>query len=223
VNRIDYRAVGATVGVLDYGVASGPSRLETHGLFELMQRMGVAPQQISSIAQQTVNRAAARTKTRVARAVRDEVNLKYREALDKVTATKAYFAGGVTQAKVFAQKRGLMLTRYARNEDRAADPQASRPRPKVGVGRSRGVKQMDYSFYVRLKNGALAIASRPKGEKRKFEVLHGPSPSQIFDSYRPRIAAEIRGWVNTEMIRRIRYVTDGRGEKFSRFGLIEQE
>lgn len=223
MNRVDYRHAGAAIDVLDYGVAAGSSRMETVGLAELVQRTGVAPEAISRLAQQTVNRAATRTRTRVARAVRDEVNLKYREALDKVTATKAYFAGGVTQAKVFAQKRGLMLTRYARNESRASDPQASRPRPTVGVGRSRGVKRMEHSFYVRLKNGALAIASRPKGERRKFEVLHGPSPSQIFDTYRPRIAAETRAWVQAELVRRIRYATGARGEKFSRFGLIEME
>jgi hypothetical protein len=220
----DYRPVAGLVDVRGFGVLTAPggSRIETQGLTELIERMGVAPKRISAIVQQTVNRAAMRTRTRVARAVRDEVRLKYGEALEKVTATKAYIAGGVTQAKVFAQKRGLMLVRYATNESAADSPLRARPRPTVAVGRDRSRKEMSYSFYVRLKNGRRAIATRRRGE-RKFDVLHGPSPSQIFDTYRPRIASEIGQWTSGELMRRIRYETGGKGQTLLPRGVLEAE
>ena len=223
----DYRALGDLVDVRGFGVLTAPGYrpVETVGLTELIERMGIAPKEISAITQQTVNRAAVRGRTRVARAVRDEVRIKYGEALDKVTATKAFFATGVTQARIFAEKRGLMLSRYDYRKlvltNREGD--SKQQGVTVHVGRDKGRKALPFAFVVKLRNGAIALASRPKGERRKFEVLHGPSASQIFDTKRPEIAGELQVWTRNEISRRVRYLTGGKGQTLVPRGAIEAE
>lgn len=172
--------------------------------------LGLAEERLREIAQQTVNRAATRTKTRIARAVRTEVRLPYSYALGKVYIRRAFLKRGANEAKVSAERKGLLLTRYnARPEKKGVS---------VQVGADSARKTMLGAFFIKLKNGAQGIAIRKKGDKRRYNVLHGPSPSQIFDFFRPQIMAEINEWTIAELNRRVLVELSDKGSVGSKIG-----
>ncbi len=177
------------------------------GLDQAIEDFEIRESRMRGIAQQTVNRGAAWLRTRIARAVRDEVRQSYGYALEKVFVRKAYFRGGLPEAKVWASKRGLLLSRFPYRKQTLRN-RAGRVKPQgvaIDVGRNKSRKYMPGVFEVRLRgSGTIGLAMREQKGSRRFKVLHGPSASQIFDTLRPELSTEGAAWVEGELIRRIK-------------------
>jgi hypothetical protein len=118
-------------------------------------------------------------------------------------------------SKVLSGRAGALLSSFAyRAPSRRAIAEGGRRRKsrrrsgngiKVRVKRRGGYKLLPRSFEVRLKNGVIGIALRPKGESRRFDVLKGPSVSQVYSTLRPAMLPEINAIKKRVLLREIRF------------------
>lgn len=184
----------------------GTSVVSIEGAEEAAQRYNVGVRRVEQIAQQSLNRMADSAGTAAARTVAAEVQQKYGYARRLIFVKKAFFDKGRLTAEITANRRGLLLSRYPYRQNKEAGRRAG---IRIQVGRESAQKLMPGAFVIRLPGSgtdALAVP-RDKGDRshgRALVVLHGPSASQIFDTFRPRIAADTGQKLSAEIGRRLR-------------------
>lgn len=172
------------------------------GLAQFAEQLRVAPEKVDAIAQQTINTALERGRTQVARRYRDQIKQPYADALARINVSKVSFSKGYSEGTISAARKGRRLSAF--------DHQGlGRAGVQVEVGRYNGPKTIEPAFLFTSRQGVPLIGFRRPGS-RKYNALYGPSPSQVFDTDRPKIAADLELWMSVEMNRRILSVAGGK-------------
>lgn len=165
---------------------------------KIARELGATERQLKRAAKRAVRKTTRAARTRISKSIRDEVTLKkqYVDArlkLDLVNTDDAFPLGTVT-----AKRRGLLINRYAHRQiTRRGKPAGFR----VRISKGQKAAVFRHAFEIRLRRGTedgagttgLAVRTRHgKGSGRyPIEVLHGPSPSQIFETVKPHLSPEI--------------------------------
>ncbi|MDR9499968.1 MAG: phage tail protein, partial [Hydrogenovibrio sp.] len=125
----------------------------------------------------TLKDAQKKGKVEASKQVRTQLNLKKAYVDGKIKTGKISYTN--LTARIYASKRGLLLSRFKHRK-------LKRGGVNVKVKKGGATKRMPGAFLIRgLKNsGATGIAIRKKG---KLDVLHGPSVSQVMDTFLPDI------------------------------------
>lgn len=169
------------------------------GLEQAAESLGINMKRLGLIAQQTVNRGAARVRTRLDRTVRSEVRLSQSYVLPRIHVTQASLEHGKAEADVQSPKNPFLLQRYGARQETDGGKKAG---VSVHVATDGPRKTIEKAFMVRLPNGVDAVAVRRTGT-RQLKVLYGPDVDQMFYIRLPAIAAETSAWLAGEMNRRI--------------------
>lgn len=185
---------------------------------------------VKRAAYRAINKAVAKGKTLVSRRIRDELNLKAGYVGSKITtieATSTRLHGDIT-----ASKRGILMSRFAANRlsrrakyparsrgTRAlADAESSFPAISAGskpagvsvkIKRAGSRQQLRHAFPIRLSSGAIGVAVRTGRGRKAFKILYSPSPSQVFDTFRPELAAQIESDFKDKLQAQIAYELRG--------------
>lgn len=150
-----------------------------------------------------LNRTIEIARTAASRDIRQQLSLPKAYVDGKLKIKRATQTN--QESRIDAETRGLLLSRFPNRQlSRTRKGVKKRAGIAVRVKPSGAFKKLPGAFLVPLRSGrteggnGLGIAIRLKGNKRKFEVLHGPSVSQAFQSVRKDITPEVRlRWLAT--------------------------
>lgn len=167
------------------------------------------PKKTGVVARQVLNAGARRGRSQMVRITREQLNLPaayVREQTSVATASDRLVAS------VTARKRSVQLRRFDARQAYSGRTQSGQRRHAgvtVRVKRGGSRETLPGAFLVKLRRGneGLAIRDRRGGRyatgNRRFEVLYGPSVDQVTRTFRPRIVADLQGYVQAELQRRI--------------------
>lgn len=177
------------------------------GAAAVQRKLRQIPRQAATAAVRTLNRAAQSARTAASREIRRQVGLSKRYVDGKLALQKA--SQNRLEARVSAAKRGVLLTRFAYRV--RADGVAVRVKP------SGAFKLLPGAFTIALPNlvgddtkDPQAIVRRAAGSGRKFDVLYGPSVSQVYRTVRRDIEPGVRAQAREELRRQLRLAVQGR-------------
>jgi hypothetical protein len=167
-----------------------------------------------------INRTGKKVRTLASRKIREQVNLKaayVNGRLGFIGATRGKLEGSIT-----TEARGILLTRYStdsRIKSNGEKYQYFKPPPipargiRVKVKPSGSTKALSrQSFYMILKDSkALGIVQRTPD--RKYDVLYGPSTSQVFNDVRDQVLPEAGKIYTDELLDAMRFLLTKRFPK----------
>lgn len=155
-----------------------------------------------------LNSTMGKAATRANKEIRADVKLPAAYVLEKLRKQRATFSN--LSASISAEERGVLLTRYKYLE------LARKKGVRVWIKQSGPSATLPGAFIVRnlKKSGATGIAllpgsklpgpsriTRPGGAK--FDVLHGPSVSQVLTDVKDEIQDEMADIASTELLRQV--------------------
>lgn len=167
------------------------------GQRDLEKKLRKAKTAISKGTVRSINRTATKVRTQASKKIGQEVALKAGYIKDKLKITKA--SRNKEYAIVFATKRGVLLSRFAPKQLLKKAKQGGKKYAGISikVGRKKPRKKMRGAFLIKLKNSnTMGVAYRKKGAKgrKNYEVLHGPSVSQVWDNVKDNMKKDIQDW-----------------------------
>lgn len=165
-----------------------------------------------------INKTLTKGKTLVSRRIKDEINLKASYIKSKLSVKKATVTNLI--GVISAEKRGILLSRFsarrltkkAKSDKRflkgygaLADSRVTFKAIEAGKKqkaisyqvKTGGGRKTDKFFPIRLKygdeagQGAVGLAVRTGSRQDSYKILHGPSVSQVFNSLKPDLEAEL--------------------------------
>lgn len=156
-----------------------------------------------------LNTTARRARTEAARNIREQVALAATYVNQRLTVKPA--TNGKLEAEVSAPRRGMLLSRFKWKQlwTGRKGSKGRRPAGITGVikpGRSYTVRRF---FALPLRAGrvdggnGLGLAMRLGPGRDNYEVLHGPSLSQVYQSVRTDIEPGVRERFHAEVVRQL--------------------
>ena len=136
------------------------------------------------ILSRALNKTVSKGRTLSSKKIREQVSLKAAYVKSKLSIKKATWKN--LKASISAESRGLMLTNYATGVDKNGNF-------KVKIKKKGKAKIITNAFLTTVNAGSRkvdAIAVRDPATN-KFKVLYGPSVSQVFNTVRDDIDAEL--------------------------------
>jgi hypothetical protein len=131
-----------------------------------------------------LNKTILKGRTLSSKKIREQVNLKAAYVKSKISLKKASYSR--LRASISAESRGLILTNYVIGADKNGNF-------KVKIKKKGGTKLITNAFLTTINAGSRkidAIAVRDPATN-KFKVLYGPSVSQVFNTVRDQVDAEL--------------------------------
>lgn len=153
----------------------------------------------AKILSRSLNQTARRAKTRAAQEIVANYRLKsaYVKNDKNLKVTLSNYRR--LQAKVTAQKRGVLLTRYPYSI-------LKRGGVSVGIRKNSGRKKITDAFKTTLRAGSktVEVIARPDPSggrystgNRKIKVLYSPSVSQLFNQFKEKLDRELVEYLDT--------------------------
>lgn len=164
-----------------------------------------------------INRATRKALTLAVKDIKSQVNLKSSYIRSKLKIRERATQSN-PNAVLGAHSRGVLLDRYDGKQiiTRAKDRKRSKGDPMRGIAsgykskgvtvkvKAKGGTKFMRGFYIPLKKGngenGMAIAIRTGRGRKNYEVLHGPSVSQVFEAVRWDILPKARELAITELM-----------------------
>ncbi|MBT8085968.1 MAG: phage tail protein [Woeseia sp.] len=156
----------------------------------------------------SLNRTMDKAQTRANQEIRKDVKLSATYVRGKLRKQRATFSN--LSASISAESRGVLLTRYKYKE------LARRKGIRVWIKASGAAATMPGAFIVRnLKNSGATGIALPPGSKAPgpsgviraggaaFDVLHGPSVSQVLTEVKDEIQDEMADFLSAEMSKQV--------------------
>lgn len=187
-------------------------RVELQGR-QALKRLQALPERVRKVAASATNRALRSVRAELVRQVRQQAALPAGYVREQYTIKPA--ASADLDGAINARKRGILLTRFPhrqlflpREEGRARRGRSER-KVKRGVSvtvKPGSPKVMRGGFLLGLRAGSAAsgrqgIAVRVGKGRSAIRVLHGPSPSQMFEQLLPALREHSIGVYRREMTR----------------------
>lgn len=141
------------------------------------------PEEANRALVETLNVAGSQTRTRAVDEIGRQLNLPRSYINNNLTVRER---ANITKPQVIisAESRGILLNRFdARQETR----DGKKAGVSVQVKASGARKTIRQGFFIRLKNGVTGMARRTGKGQGSFEILHGPSVSQAWQSVRENV------------------------------------
>jgi hypothetical protein len=187
-------------------------RVEIEGRGAL-KRLQALPERVRKVAAAATNRALRSVRAELVRQVRQQAALPaayVREQYALQPAAARDLSGAIT-----ARKRGILLTRFPHRQLYLPKDEGRKRRRRGEKRIKRGVsvtvkpgipKVMRGGFLIGLRSGLTAggrqgIAVRVGKGRSAIRVLHGPSPSQMFQTLLPDLQKHAGGVYRREMTR----------------------
>jgi len=164
-----------------------------------------------------INSATRKALTLAVKDIKSQVNLKSSYIRTKLKVYQKATASN-PEAVLGAKSRGVLIDRYEGKQiiTRVKDRKRSKGDPMRGIAagykskgvtvrvKSRGGTKFMRGFYIPLKKGngenGMAIAVRTGRGRKNYEVLHGPSVSQVFQTVRWDIEPKAREMAIAELM-----------------------
>lgn len=175
------------------------------------------PSSIDKASAKAINRAARKSLTLAVNDIRKQVNLKP-DYIRQNLKIYQFAKGDKLEAVIGAQTRGLLIDRFDGQQVimPAKHPKRSKGDPMRGIAsgfkskgvtvkvKTKGSTKFIRGFYIPLKKGngenGMGIAVRTGRGKKDYDVLHGPSVSQVFNTVRKDIEPKARQLAREELL-----------------------
>lgn len=175
---------------------------EFTGFKEAAKELKTLGQEGQRAVTRALNKTATKTRTLASKDIRSQVNLKAGYVREKLRIKKATFKQ--PQAVIYASRRGVLMTRY---------PHKVLSRGvSVRIKKGKARKVMKGAFVTTVNAGGkkvqvIAVQHRPRARystgNLKFDVLYGPSVSQVFQTARADITPEVEQYLAQQIEREI--------------------
>ena len=183
--------------------------LVVEGLDEAVESLSDLPKKMQLNLQRALNRTADRTRTRMARMVREQVNFpaSYLGPSAGRLTVKERATNGKLAVRIEGRDRPTSLARFATG---AAAKQPGRAGIKIRV-KPGFATYMPRAFVIELKNGNLGVAVRGKRPSRAYKpalmknglwLLYGPSVDQVLQGVTSNgrgVFADVEKWAADEL------------------------
>lgn len=152
-----------------------------------------------------LNKTVTKSKTRSSQEIRKQVNLKASYVKGKLTIKRA--AISKLSARITANRRGLLLTRYGAKKVKAG--------VTVKVKRNGERKLLRGAFLIRLRRGsidnagAIGVAYREGKKPKPVKVLYGASVSQVFTDVKDKVSPEMNEYLADQLDKEIETILRG--------------
>lgn len=155
------------------------------------------------ILSRSLNKTATKGRQRSSEEIRKQVALKAAYVKSKLVVRRATYKR--LQAKITAEKRGVLMTRYPYSQLKTGGV-------SVKIKKNGARQKLRGAFKTTLRAGGKTVdvlaVPDPQGGKyrtgnRKISVLYSPSVSQVFNTVRDRVDDELVGYLEAETTKQI--------------------